>query len=149
MSRKIIGSTVGTPLSLKKIADSLGGANLGGGSRTYVFDTFIEFADNIAVGDMVTEVMNVHELQTGDQVIIKAGDTPPFWFEKNPTVDENEKWYTYNGVGHSLIVYECMGQDVLGVFHPLGETIHIEGIGAALDELHAYAQALVNGGGEA
>lgn len=165
MSKKIIGSTVGTPLSLRKIADSLGGSNIGGGSRTYVFDTFIEFADNIAIGDMVTEVMNVHELQTGDQVIIKAGDTPPFWFEKKTTVADNEKWYTYNGVGHSLIVYECMGQDILGVFHPVesvggggdipasnyytkGEIDEQLGdVEAALDHIIAIQEILIGGAG--
>ena len=97
---------------------------VGGGSRTYVVDTLEEFLDTLVTGNICPDCkLDNLALQNGDQVIIKTGNHPSFWFEKEgEPVD-----YSYNGVVHSLGVWEGLGYNCLGTFHSSSEFLQMAG----------------------
>lgn len=114
------------------------------GSRTYVVDTFDCFMSTLLSGNICSDCkLDTEALQTGDQVIIKTGDHPSFWFEK----DGEPVDYTYNGEVYSLGAWEGIGYNRLGTFHPSNESRIIGGIETALDSIIAIQERLIGGDG--
>ena len=100
----------------KRYAEEAEAGGGGSGSQTYVVDTFEKFLAQIELGvSLAYQSFDNTTLNTGDQVIIKSGGVPCFWFEKDGAVDE----YEQDGTSHNLAVYDSEGGVYLGTFHPI------------------------------